>query len=253
MGMDLYKYKLTAFSKEELDNMTETDLEDNSRSVGGYRLNLTKDIIQTEKTVEDEWYVHDCISKTLKKYDIPNFNSTHKYGWDFEDNCKPNFVAIFKDDIINSIESIQSEIDKLYQVEEFIDRNKISYLEDKIHSLKDRAFKDKNNYKYVEEFGDIKTYTEYSVCADFDEIGYDRKPFRSIGENDKDDTKIELYRKIMREHSKGKYNHSFVVFDRDNEKYFKQIIDLIDDEDYSKENLTNMLPFEENEIIMIDW
>jgi hypothetical protein len=251
MGMDLYKYKLTAFSKDELDNMSDTDFIDYSRNVGEFKLNLSNDIIQTSEIVDDDLFITDCINETLKKYDIPIFNSTHKYTLNFEDNGNPNFVAIFTDKIINSIESIQSEIDKLYQVENFIDRKKISYLEDKIDDSKERASINPNNYKYVENFGNIKTYTSYSVCANFDEIGYDRKPFRSI--TDKDDKKITLYRKIMKDHSKGKYNHSFVIFDKDTEKYFKQIIDLIDDDDFSKENLNNMLPLKNNEIIMIDW
>jgi len=101
-------------------------------------------------------------------------------------------------------------------------------------------FKNRDFIKY-EEYNNIKKEKVYILYADCDEMDYLRKPFSTIKNKDK-------YIKLMKQ-AKGKFENSKLYFD--NDELLLKISELLESDE--KQQLLDILPIKENELIVVDW
>jgi len=105
-----------------------------------------------------------------------------------------------------------------------------------------------NNIYYFDKIPYINnTY----LVADRNEINYSRKPWRNIS-----DENVSLYQQLLKS-GYGSLDRSFVVFTNIHNDIFERLISLIPETvigQYNPKNeLLEMLPILEDEVICIDW
>jgi len=228
--MDLYVYDITQ-PKDKKDYY----------SIGRRPINI-KDIECQCFEEPDQNFVSNCIEECLINHNI-EYNQSHEtYCYDFENGNSQ--VNIYTDETVAKFKVLSKAIDDCYDC---------TYDE----KAKEAAYKSYNDFgvevaadsKYWKDsvhFGGIPLVNEYRLMCEHQEVNYARKPFRSIPSKHN-----ESYQMIMA-NVKGDNDSAYVIFDKETEMDFKQLIRLIEDEDMI-DHLNSMLPLKENQIISIDW
>jgi len=230
MGMDLYVYDITQPKDKE-----------DYYSIGRRPIqieNITCECIETP----DQNFVSKCIEEALTKHNI-DFNESHgTYCYDFSDGKAE--VNIYTEETAAKFKELGKDIDDAYDLEDSQQAREDAYA-----FFNEFGEKVKNNSNYWKDtiyFSQIPLVNEYRLLCDHEEVNYARKPFRDIK-----DKNIEAYRMLM-SNPKGDPNNSFVIFDKETEIDFKQLIRLVENKDMI-DHLNSMLPLKENQIIAIDW
>lgn len=235
--MDLYKY---------LFKPSKTDTYD----IG--RRHIQLDNIETRSVFEpDDNFVNKCIEEALTKHSIDYQQSHGKYCHDFtEGNAH---IGIYTEATVKEFQRLNDIIDKSYGDDE----DDVTWKSEDGQVFRNKAYDDYNSFgeivandeSYWKDkmvFSDIPIVTTYKVIGSHEETNYARKPFREI--NDKN---VEAYRLIIA-NCKGDPEGAFVIFDRESEYDFKQLIRMIESEDMV-DHLNSMLPIAADELICIDW
>ncbi|RLC44332.1 MAG: hypothetical protein DRH57_09290 [Candidatus Cloacimonadota bacterium] len=230
MGMDLYIYNITQAKDKE-----------DYYSIGRRPINI-KGIECKCIEIPDQNFVSKCIEECLTKHNIPYNESHETYCYDFE-NGKSQ-VNMYTDDTIAKFKTLSKVIDDCYDN----DSDKITR-EEAYNTYNDFGIEVAANSEYWKDsiqFNGIPLINTYRLMCDHDEVNYARKPFRSIS-----DKNSKAYQMLM-SNTKGDPDGSWVIFDKETEIDFRQLIRLIEDKDMI-DHLNSMLPLKENQIIAIDW
>lgn len=227
--MDLYYYKITRPKDKD------SNYEIGRRPI--FIKGITCECIETP----DINFLNSCIAEALTKHNIDPQESYGTYCYDF--TCDKPYIGVYNEDTLKEFKRLNNNVNDSYGMN---DSARVECNYKLFNDFVEKVDNDSSYWKDTMFFSGIPLINEYKLLCNHEEVNYARKPFRSIA-----DKNSEAYLMLL-DNAKGDFESSFIIFDKDTEIVFRQLIRLIEDQDMIKQ-LNTMLPIADNHIISINW